>query len=219
MSNHHPLEKFFLDSRLNRIDSVLAGRTSSISVVLDGVQNPHNISAVLRSADAFGIQNIYLVGESFTYSRGISLGSERWLTLHKFETAEECLAALREKELSAVLLQAEELTKQGGGSSLSIEKLPFDRKLALVFGNEHRGVSEAFQKSSPIYAHIPMVGFVESLNISVAAAITFFSAYISGRPNMEDAERLALRDSWLVKDLRGGEQILKRIEALGEEER
>lgn len=210
----HPLERFFVESRLTRIDSVLAKRASQVVVVLAGVQNPHNISAVLRSADAFGLQRVFLVGESFTYSRGVSLGTERWLTLERFAKPTECVARLKEEGFKPVILQAEELS---GKKTQAIHELPFDDKLALVFGNEHSGVDPVFKEESAIFAHIPMVGFVESLNVSVAAAITFYAAFIANRPTMSVEEQAELREEWLVKDLRGGEQILARLKLDGVE--
>jgi tRNA (guanosine-2'-O-)-methyltransferase len=210
----HPLERFFVESRLARIDSVLSKRAGRIIVVLAGVQNPHNISAVLRSADAFGLQRVFLVGESFTYSRGVSLGTERWLSLERFAETTECLARLKEEGFRPVILQAEELS---GGRSRAVHELPFDEKLALVFGNEHSGVDPLFRNESAICAHIPMVGFVESLNVSVAAAITFYASFMAGRPVMDAGEQGKLREEWLVKDLRGGEQILARLKLEGVE--
>lgn len=207
----HPLEKFFLKSRLQRIDRVLETRTRNLVVVLDNVQNHHNISAVLRSADAFGLQNIYLVGDNFTYAPGISLGTEQWLTLKRFSDPESCIQELKNNGYEIVLLQAEELSKKVEKRTLAVNELPFNRKLAMVFGNEHKGVSAMFQDSATYLAHIPMVGFVESLNISVAAAITFYTAYLAKRPPFSDEERRKLREEWMVKDLRGGEEILKRV--------
>ncbi len=207
----HLLERFFLESRLSRIDSVLEQRSTSLTVVLDGVQNHHNVSAVLRSADAFGLQNVILVGESFTYSRGVSLGTERWLSLERVDTPEQCIQQLRTSGSKIVLLQSAELSTKEGAVSVSIAELPFGEKLAFVFGNEHKGVSPEFRKAADLLAHIPMVGFVESLNISVAAAITFYTALLMKRPVLPAEERRELRERWLVKDLRGGEEILERL--------
>jgi tRNA (guanosine-2'-O-)-methyltransferase len=207
----HPLEKFFLQSRLDRIDEVLAHRSFSTVVVLDGVQNEHNISAVLRSADAFGLQKIYLVGSEFSHSKGVSLGSEGWLHLKRFSAPEEALAELTNEGYEVTILQAKLISEKQGQKATPVQDLPFERKLALVFGNEKRGVSHPFQQAAQHFAFIPMVGFVESLNISVAAALTFYSAFLAKRPVIKDNARASLRHEWLTKDLRGGEEILKRV--------
>ncbi len=210
-SDKHPLEPFFLQSRLNRIDNVLSQRSNSTVVVLDGVSSEHNISAVLRSADAFGLQKIFIAGSQFVHSKGISLGAESWLSVTRFDSAEETISALKAEGYKIALLQSKEISDSLGLPNCEVKDLPFSDKVALVFGNEKRGVSESFQKAADLFAYIPMVGFVESLNISVAAALTFYTALVAGRPCLDESEKLALRDQWLRKDLKGSEMILERL--------
>ena len=207
----HPLEPFFLESRLNRIDSVLSQRSYSTVVVLDGVSSEHNISAVLRSADAFGLQKIFIVGPQFSHTKGISMGVENWLSVKRMETAEDVINQLKSEGFKIALLQSKEISQDLGKPYCLVQELPFKENIALVFGNEKRGVSEEFQLAAEYFAYIPMVGFVESLNISVAAALTFYTALLQGRPCITEQERLSLREEWLKKDLRGGEEIFRRV--------
>jgi tRNA (guanosine-2'-O-)-methyltransferase len=209
----HPLEPFFLESRLARIDNVLSQRSYSTVVVLDGVSSEHNISAVLRSADAFGLQKIFIVGPQFSHTKGISMGVETWLTVKRMDTATEVIHHLKESGYKIALLQSQEISQELGKPCCLVQDLPFKEKIALVFGNEKRGVSEEFQNAASYFAYIPMVGFVESLNISVAAALTFYTALIQGRPVISEQEQQELKGSWLEKDLRGGAEILKRVTA------
>lgn len=211
-SPRHPLEPFFLDSRLARIDKVIAQRSYSTVVVLDGVSSEHNISAVLRSADAFGLQKIFVVGPQFSHTKGISMGVETWLSVKRLDTAEEAINSLKTEGYKFALLQSEEISRDLGKKCCSVKELPFKDKVALVFGNEKRGVSKAFQDAAEYFAYIPMVGFVESLNISVAAALTFYTALVEARPCISVEEQAELKAIWLEKDLRGGTEILKRLE-------
>lgn len=209
------LEQFFVPPRLKRIDDVLSARCKSPVIILDGVRNAHNVSAVLRSADAFGIQTVYCVGEEYSFSRGISLGTERWLTLHRHVSPQNVIDELRAQNYKFVVLQAEEISKSQQRESFPVTQLPFHTRLALIFGNEHKGVSPEFSALADFGAHIPMCGFVESLNISVAAAITLFSSTLQPREPLSDAERMKLKLQWMKEDLRGGDAILRELEARG----
>lgn len=212
------LEQFLSAERLGRIESVLAARTAGLTVVLDGVHNYHNISAVIRSADAFGLKTVHLVGESFEFSRGVTLGTERWVELVAHRSSAEAVEALTKDGFRFVVTAPEDDPRRSPGvSSLPVYQLPFEEKLAVVFGNERRGVSPELFSAATIHAFIPMVGMVESLNISVACAITLFCSMFSGatairRPeSLGAAERDALREVWLQKGVRHSEAILREI--------
>lgn len=212
------LERFVVPERLQRLEQVLDARTSSLTIVLEEIRNPHNISAVLRSADAFGLQEVHLVGKNFEYSSGISLGSERWLSLQRHETASSALAALQADGFAPVVLQPEDDIRFSTVEKLPITALPFENKLALVFGNEHKGVSQLFIEQAQYHAFIPMCGFVESLNISVACAISLFAAQLPQCPPQRrtqalgEEQRRALRAQWLQQSVRGADIILRDID-------
>ncbi|MFN8391836.1 MAG: RNA methyltransferase [Bdellovibrionota bacterium] len=213
------LEQFMLPSRIARIDQVAAARTNMLTVVLDGVQNHHNVSAVIRSADAFGIQSVHLIGEQFDYSRGITLGTERWMDLRRHATAQAALSALSSEGYTFVVTAPEDDQRTGstGAVSVPIYALPFQEKLALVFGNENRGVSSELFDAARYHAFIPMVGFVESLNISVACAISLFCSMIavSGGDRrvatVSADEQRTLRERWLKTGVRNSDAILREI--------
>ena len=223
------LERFVVPQRLQRLESVLSARTNSLTVVLENVRNPHNISAVLRSADAFGINTIHLLGSQsdaeFEYSSGISLGTERWMQLQHHDGADSAIDSLLLQGYEIVVLQPENDTRCLNQNSvklpvtqLPVTQLPFEKPLALVFGNEHSGVSKQFVERAKYHAFIPMFGFVESFNISVACAITLFCSTISpSTPQrrcqpLADSERENLRAKWLQQSVRGADIILRDVD-------
>ena len=218
----HPLDDFVTESRLEKINKVLDKRSTSLTVVLDRVKNYHNVSAVIRSADAFGIQNVHLVGEYFEYSKGISRGTERWIDLYKYDSPSEAIAELKSQGYSLVVLQPEERTNISSHLDiLPVNQLPFENKLALVFGNERLGVAEEFVNAASYGAFISMHGFVDSFNISVACAITLFCSTLSPAEYdrklelLSDEQKMDIKDKWLKEDVNRSEEILRDIENRG----
>lgn len=214
------LEQFLEPRRLERLERVLADRTQSLTVVLDRVHNYHNISAVIRSADAFGVAELHLIGEGFEYSRGITLGTERWMQLKRHTTAEDALAALRVLDYSLVILQPEDHQySKDLPPSVPVTALPFEKRLALIFGNERDGVAPVLAKAADIHAYIPMKGFVESLNISVACAICLFCSSIAPTNPQKRTSPLTpeqqqeLRSMWLRKGIKRSDLILREVAA------
>lgn len=214
----HLLERFLLERRVARLKSVAAHRCSSLTIVLDQLHHPHNISAVLRSADAFGLQTIHLVGNNIEINSEITLGAERWLTVQQHDSAKKLIATLRQEGFRLVALQALSCNSTDVESrSLPVTELPFGQKLALVFGNEKNGISSPFSEAADYFAYIPMFGFVESLNVSVAAGICFFCASLfrakaeGGLGVLSETEQSNLLTNWYKKDIRGAEIILQRM--------
>lgn len=214
----NPLEDFVTPERAQKFEQVASQRTRNLTVVLDRIRNYHNISAVIRSADAFGVNDIHLVGSRFEYTKGISKGTERWIDLHHKEHAEDMCKTLKEKGFSLVVLQPEVRNSPYAHlTHLPVFSLPFEEKLALVFGNEKHGVSEVFMQEATYGASIPMYGFVDSFNISVACAITLFCSTISnaeaGRrvTPIGEKEKSELKDRWLRDNVKNADRILSEI--------
>jgi len=220
------LEVMLTEDRINRIDSVLAHRTRNVVIVLDRVYHEHNISAVIRSADAFGIQKIYLIGKGFSSQRGISLGTERWVEIEEYLDASELVNKLKADGFKLVSL-VPPLAKDQLGLDKSVKApvpvldLPFNEQLALVFGSEGEGISEELYLNCDIPAYIPMFGFVESLNVSVACALTLYSAFISNgefrqrsKP-LEDSDKNALRWDWIKKSVVNSDVVISELQKRG----
>ena len=209
------LEKFLLPKRLEKLDSVLEKRTNNLTIVLDRIKNYHNISAVIRTADAFGINEIHLVGGNFEYTSGISLGAEKWLEIKKHNSATQAIKKLKSDGYKTVVLQPESFKAK---KPIAVNELPFEEKLALVFGNEKHGVADEYKDSADIFAFIPMYGFVESLNISVACAITVFCSTMPKAKTerrletISEAKKTEIKSNWLKQDVRNSDIILKEIE-------
>lgn len=199
------LSKAVTPERLRRIEEVVAGRTDDLVVVLDRLSDPHNASAVLRSADAFGVQNVHAVvgHHGFRASRGVSKGTQRWLDVTRYQTAEACARRLREAgHCIYVAAMAGEHT---------LDALRAVPRVAVVFGNEHRGTSPAMRALSDGTFSIPMRGFVESLNVSVAAAITLHTLANDGRARMNPERRRALVARFLMNSVRNPDSIIEKF--------
>jgi len=164
--------EFLLPERRARIDEVIANRTRSLVVVMEAVCDPQNVNAVLRTAEAFGIQELHVIEgpmKPFDRNKKISQNADKWLDVVRWKDAGDCLRALKAR---GFLVYATHL----GEGSRDLAELSFAQPVALVFGNEHRGVSrEAVALADACYA-IPMRGFSQSFNVSVAAAISLARA-------------------------------------------
>jgi tRNA (guanosine-2'-O-)-methyltransferase len=162
------------DERRQRIKTVLANRQNDIAVVLENVFDPHNISAVMRSCDAVGVQEIYVLNTKIPrhkkWGERSSSSAAKWLTIHQFENAEECFAKLREKYSTI-------LTTHLSADAVSLYKVDLTKPIALVFGNEHSGVSDEIRAMADGNFIIPQAGMIKSLNISVACAVSLYEAF------------------------------------------
>jgi tRNA (guanosine-2'-O-)-methyltransferase len=160
--------------RLQKIESVLSKRQNDLTIVLENVFDPHNISAVMRSCDAVGIQEIYVLNTKIPrhkkWGARSSSSAAKWLTVHQFENTAECFAAMR-KKYSTIL------TTHLSTDAVSLYQLDLTRSVALVFGNEHSGVSEEIIELADGNFIIPQVGMIRSLNISVACAVSLYEAF------------------------------------------
>lgn len=191
--------------RLQRISDVVRARTDDLVLVLDRISDPHNSSAVLRSADAFGLQTVHvIVGEhGFKASRGVSKGTQRWLDIIRYQSAEACARRLQQDGYSIYIAAM--------GSDTQLDDLRATRRLALVFGNEHRGVSQEMRTLADGTFSIPMRGFVESLNVSVAAAIAMQTLIREGRPGLPSARQRELVARFLMNSVKNADQVIERF--------
>ena len=168
------LSQYITENKKSVMEKVLTQRTRFMTVVLEDIFKPHNASAVLRSCDCFGIQDVHVIEKINVYKVNpfVTRGASQWIDLHKYHNKEgnavqDCFSNLRDKGY-----------KIYGTSplpgSISIHDLEPKEKIALVFGNEHDGISAEVQENVDGLVHIPMLGFTESFNISVAASIALY---------------------------------------------
>ena len=145
---------------------VLAQRLGSLSIVLDNVYDPHNISAILRSCEAFGVQDVHIIEseEFFKVNKEITRGCEKWLSLHIWDDFTNCRKFLKKKGFVIY-------STCFADDAIPINAIPIDKPVALVVGNEHRGVENKIAELCDAKIIIPMFGFVQSFNVSVASAL------------------------------------------------
>lgn len=160
--------------RREKLMTVLSKRQNDLAVVLENVQDPHNISAVMRTCDAVGVQDIYVLNTRIPRHKKFgprsSSSAAKWLTVHQFDNAQECFASLRKKYQRIV-------TTHLSTDAVGLYDIDFTQSIALVFGNEHSGVSEDIRLLADGNFIIPQSGIIRSLNISVACAVTLYEAY------------------------------------------
>jgi len=160
--------------RLERLTTVLDKRQGDITLVLENVFDPHNISAVMRTADAIGIQDIYILNTKIPrhkkWGAKSSSSAAKWLTIHQYDNAAECFSSLRNRYSTI-------LTTHLSSDAVGLHQIDFTKSIALVFGNEHSGVSDEIRALADGNFIIPQVGIIRSLNISVACAVTLYEAF------------------------------------------
>ncbi len=165
---------FLSDDRSEKIYACVSRRQPSLSIVLENVHDPHNVSAVLRSCDAVGVMDVHLVyhsGQSFPeLGEKSSASARKWVLTHKHSSIDECYDCLR-KEGKKIL------TTGMSNEARSLYAIDFTEPIAIVFGNEHAGVSEEAILKADGNMLIPQVGMIQSLNISVACAVTLYEAF------------------------------------------
>lgn len=160
--------------RTERLSTVLEKRQPDLTVVLENVFDPHNISAVMRTCDAVGVQEIFVLTNKVPrhkkWGRRSSSSAEKWLTVHQFEDPVACFQEVRRRYKKIYTTHLAE-------DSAELYELDLTEPIALVFGNEHSGVSEDILAMADGNFIIPQVGIIRSLNISVACAVTLYEAY------------------------------------------
>lgn len=160
--------------RENRITSVLDKRQGNLTVVLENVFDPHNISAVMRTCDAVGVQDIFILNTRIPrhkkWGAKSSSSAAQWLTIHQYTDAKECFDEVR-RRADAVF------TTHLADDAVSLYRMDLTGRMALVFGNEHSGVSDEIRTFSDGNFIIPQVGIIRSLNISVACAVSLYEAF------------------------------------------
>lgn len=214
------LSQFITEHKKSVMERVLAERTRFITVVLEDIFKPHNASAVLRTCDCFGIQDIHVIEKinSYKVNPYVSRGASQWVDLHKYyrengSSVQTCFQTLRQKGYKI-------FGTSPAPQSISIYDLEPSEKLALVFGNEHDGISEEVKSNCDGLVHIPMLGFTESFNISVAASILLFDLiqkagkYHHPDFHLSNEEKQELRLKWyrsIVKNADLHEKVYQKI--------
>ena len=201
---HLPTFANMTPERIKRVQDVLNKRQPHLTVVLENVSDPHNISAVMRTCDAVGVQDIYIlnthIDKHIKWGAKSSSSAAKWLTIHQFTNAVECFTELRKhfKKIYTTRLSSDAVT---------LHSLDLTEPVALVFGNEHDGVSDDIIKMADGNFIIPQVGIIKSLNISVACAVSLYEAFRQknnaghyNKPQLTGNSLLNLRQVWGMEE-------------------
>lgn len=212
------LRGFLTEQRQARFEEVLDKRTYFLTVVAEDVFQMHNTSAVLRSCDAFGIQRFYAVEDRFEsrLDKNIAMGAEKWVDVTRYPSVKECLIAVKEAGYLLVATSPEVPSQFAGKKPLySLDDFPLNQPTALLFGTEREGLSPEMLEEADQYLQIPMHGFTESFNISVAAALIL--QHLSNKMRKSDLpwplteeEKNQLRWAWTKKSIKDVEAIIGR---------
>ncbi|ASO08116.1 TrmH family RNA methyltransferase [Arenibacter algicola] len=205
------LEGFITPERKARFLDILEDRTNYITVAIEDVYQMHNTSAVVRSCDVFGVQQAHLIESKFgkRLDKDIAMGAQQWVDIKRYNTTTDCIDTLREQEYKIVAT-----TPHRNNCSLTDFKL--EGKTALFFGTERDGLSEEVLEKADSFLKIPMVGFTESLNISVSAAIILHTLTSQLRKEsinwrLTEEEKLEKRLDWTKKSVRSLNDVLARF--------
>jgi tRNA (guanosine-2'-O-)-methyltransferase len=168
------LQEFITPNKKEKIDALILHRTRYITIVLEDIYQSHNASAVLRSCDCFGIQDVHIIENRNKYqiNPDVALGSSKWLSLLRYREKENnteyCLGKLKSEGYRIIATTPHE-------NDFTPDDLPLGHKVALVFGTEMDGLSQAAMRQADGFVRIPMYGFTESFNISVSAALLLYA--------------------------------------------
>lgn len=203
------------DARLDRIEGVLAGRTYGLSVVLEALYDEGNMAAIMRTCDALGVQRVNLLSlGNFKLERKITQGAHKWLDVHQYTDTAACFDALRADGYRIVATHLE--------GSVPLDAIDFSAKTAIVFGNEARGVSDDVVAHADARVRIPMTGFVQSFNVSVAAAIALYhgqrerARLLGPNSGLTPAQAQRLRARFYRRSVRHSDMILDPTRAYEE---
>ena len=212
------LEEFYAiisESKQEMYERISKDRTNHITVVLENIYQEHNASAVLRTCDCFGIQELHAIEKNNQYKvqRDIALGAGRWVDLYNYDQGEnptiDCINKLKLKGYKIVATTPHE-------KEITIQQLDISQPIALVFGTERKGISQEIIDSADAFVKIPMYGFTESFNISVSVALALNTlrdrlekSDINWKLNEEDQTQLKIK--WCKKILRSGNDMEKEF--------
>ncbi len=204
--------ELFSDNKRQLFDRLAPLRTRHLCVVLEDIYQSHNASAVLRSCDCFGVQDVHVIEKSnaFNPAGDVAVGSSKWVDYYRYGSTVEAYKALKNKGYRIVATLPHERDQM-------ITDLDITEKTALVFGTELTGLSPEAVEMADAYVKIPMYGFTESFNISVCAALSLFSLTERMRADqglrwqLGEDELIELKLEWASQVIRDGEAVMKNL--------
>lgn len=204
------LEGFISEARKARFIEVLEQRTNFLTVAIEDVFQMHNTSAVIRSCEVFGIQQLHFIEDRFggQLDKNIAMGAQQWVDVYSYKNASSCMDSLREKGYKIIATTPHK-------DSCQLEDFSLKERTAIFFGTEKEGLSKEVLENADGFLQIPMIGFTESLNISVAAGIILHKLSTDLRKSdlnwgLSSSEILEKRLDWTKKTIKSIDSILER---------
>ncbi len=204
------LESFLTSRRQGLCKKILNERTNYFTVAVEDVYQLHNTSAVIRSCDVFGIQNVHVIEEVNVkrIDREIAMGAQKWVDINRYDSTDTCVRTLKDKGYQIIATTPHDDSKV-------LQDFDINKPAAFFFGREQQGLSDTVLNAADSKLHIPMVGFTESLNISVSAAIILQHVTSKLRETdikwqLSEDEKLEKRLEWTKKVVKSHEQIIAR---------
>jgi len=211
------LEDFITENRKEKFLKVLEQRTNHFTIAIEDIFQLHNTSAVMRSCEVFGIQNLHVVEEKYGKSidKEIAMGAQKWVDVNRYSSNLECVKALKQKGYQIIATTPHE-------NDCLLDDFDISKPSAIFFGTERDGLSEEIMAEADGFLKIPMAGFTESLNISVSAAIIIQNIMSRLRKTdlnwqLSEEEMISRRLDWTknsIKDIKRIEQRYKEINNL-----
>jgi len=209
------LKPFVTENRMQRFDTVLAERTRYFTVILEDLYQKHNQSAIVRSCDVFGVQDMHIIENKYVsyISNQVAKGAQKWLDFKLYDSinhnTQSCIDAVKKAGYQLIVTTPH-------NESCFVNDFAISKKSAFVFGLEKEGVSEQMMEQADGFIKIPMYGFTESLNVSVAAAIILQNVTDRMRKSdvnwqLSEAEKLQLKLQWMKKSIKNIDMIMERF--------
>lgn len=213
---YEQLTAFISPNKRALFDRIALERSRHVTVVLEDIYQPHNASAVVRTCDLLGVQDIHIIENrnKYTLNPDVTLGSSKWTDMHRYrehaDNSRVCMERLRSAGYAIVATTPHR-------DNVTPATIPLERPLAFCFGTELTGLSDVVMEHADIHLRIPMYGFTESYNISVSAAITLYTVMERLRSSdlpwrMHDAERDRLKLSWARKVVHSAAHLEERLQ-------
>lgn len=204
------LQSYLTPRRKELFEQVVARRTRFLTVVTEDVYQLHNSSAVMRSCEVFGVQDVHIIEESLgkKLDREIAMGAQKWIDVHRYSKAMDCMDELKEQGYTLIATTPH-------NDSCMLEDFEIEGPTALFFGKEKEGVSDVIMDGVDGYLKIPMYGFTESLNISVSAAIIIQELTRQLRQRdlpwqLSPEQQRRLLEQWTMRSIKSVDRIVER---------
>ncbi|SRX75455.1 tRNA (guanosine(18)-2'-O)-methyltransferase [Aequorivita antarctica] len=207
------LQTYLTEHRNTRFQKVLSERTRHFTVVTEDVYQLHNTSAVMRTCDVFGIQDLHVVEEKVSkrIDKEIAMGAQKWVDFKRYGSIKDCIVNLKSSGYQIIATTPHD-------NSTLLHEFDVTKKSAFFFGRESEGLSDVVMNAADGFLKIPMYGFTESLNISVSAAIILQSVVSKMKQTnvnwqLSEEEKFKLEMQWLKKTIKASDEIIERYYA------